>query len=133
MAGRRSGSPAEASSAASRSTSAMIRAFSAGGGRIAGGETGSASAARVQLVHLGAAGRARLEVRDVGGALGVRQRAEDERAGGVLEGLVLAHASTAPCASVSRIFLSPSRIRPLTVPTGASSMSAISTWVNPPK
>ena len=41
----RSGLPADASSAASRSTSAMIRAFSAGGGSIGGGETGSASAA----------------------------------------------------------------------------------------
>ena len=32
-----------------------------------------------------------------------------------------------------RIFSSPSRIRPLTVPIGVSSISAISVWVKPPK
>ena len=40
--GSRRGSLADASSAASRSTSAMIRAFSAGGGFIAGADIGSA-------------------------------------------------------------------------------------------
>ena len=44
-AGRSASGPAERSSAASRSTSAMIRSFSAAGGRIGGAATASASAA----------------------------------------------------------------------------------------
>ena len=132
----RRGSPADASSAASRSTSAMIRAFSAGGGSIARRRDRQRLGGDAQLVDLGAAGRAGREVRLVAGALVVRQRAEDVGARRVLPALVIrshVHASTAPCASASRIFFRPSRIRPFTVPTGDSSISAISTWVKPPK
>ena len=89
-----------------------------------------------QLGRLGAARRAVGEVGLVGLALVLGQRVEHVGARGVLPALVIrahVHASTAPCESASRIFLSPSRIRPFTVPTGASSMSAISTCVKPPK
>ena len=64
-----------------------------------------------------------------------RQRAEHVRRRGILPALVVGRHQriTAPPPSCSRIFFSPSRIRPLMVPTGASSMSAISVCVKPPK
>ncbi len=87
-----------------------------------------------QLVDLGAAGRAGLEVRLVAGALVVGQGVEHVGARGVFPALVIGPGHpTAPCASTSRIFFRPRRMRPFTVPTGASSISAISTCVKPPK
>ena len=38
-----------------------------------------------------------------------------------------------PSARLTRAFSRPSRIRPLTVPSGSPSMSAISEWLKPPK
>ena len=45
--------------------------------------------------------------------------------------ICLVHAN--PSASSPRIFSKPSRIRPFTVPSGTSSMVAISEWLKPPK
>ena len=89
---------------------------------------------REQLVDLFAADRASLEVLLERVALVVGHGLEYVGACGVDPALVLAHTgATFPSPSWSRIFLSPSRIRPFTVPTGASSMSAISVCVKPPK
>src|SRR3712207_8811075 len=51
----------------------------------------------------------------------------------LLVGQVVAHGVASWSWSRLRIFSSPSRMRPLIVPTGASSISAISTWVKPPR
>ena len=89
---------------------------------------------RQQLVDLVAAERAALEVELERVALVLGHGLEDVGAGGVDPALVLAHTgATFPSPSWAFIFFSPSRIRPFTVPTGASSMSAISVCVNPPK
>ena len=136
--GRSASGPAAASSDASRSTSAMIRAFSDGGGSTGSAETGSARAAgsrsSTSSRQAGQPGEVLLE----GRALGLVQRAQQVGGGGVAPVVVsgsghLHQRITAPSPSRSRSFLRPSRMRPLIVPTGVSSISAISLWVNPPK
>ena len=116
----------------------MIRPLSAGGGETSGTETGSASAATRRSATSRAAARAVGEVRLEALALVRLQRAEQVRADGVGPLLVIgserAHPRlTCPAPSAWRIFSSPSRMRPLTVPTGVSSISAISECVKPPK
>ncbi len=67
-------------------------------------------------------------------ALVLRHGLEHVRARGIDPAVVLAHTgATFPTPSWARNFFRPSRIRPFTVPTGASSMSAISVCVKPPK
>ena len=44
-----------------------------------------------------------------------------------------AHGAASAGPSCERIFASPRRMRPLTVPTGVSSIEAISDWLKPPK
>ena len=85
-----------------------------------------------QAVDLLAARRAHLEVRTEAPGLVLVQRAEHPGAGGVAQQVVVG-AHGAASASWSRILASPSRILPLTVPMGASSIAAISEWLKPPK
>ena len=105
----------------------MIRCLSAGGGATGGTDTGSASAATRSVGHVLAAHGAAVEVRLEAGELVVGQRAEQVGADGVGPVLVigggrLIRGSPALLPSAWRIFSSPSRMRPLTVPTGVSSI-----------
>ena len=118
----------------------MIRAFSAGGGasrldrdrQRVGGDRRSCVDLGRQVAHVG-------EVALEAVALVLGQRAEHVGAGGVGPVVVIAvrRAHVEPSRrlsrAASRIFSSPSRMRPFTVPTGVSSISAISVWVKPPK
>src|SRR5262249_39751988 len=90
-----------------------------------------------------AAASALLQMRGERRGLLLGQRAQHVR-GGVLAaalvalaGILRAHPvpSAVPPSSprAARIFASPRRIRPLTVPIGAPSISAISIWERPPK
>ena len=85
----------------------------------------------VQPPNLVATERARLHVRAQCRRLGFLERAEHVGATVLAELLVLVHeATTTPApSSVRRIFSIPSRMRPLIVPTGASSIAAISVCV----
>src|SRR5204863_7041134 len=95
-----------------------------------------------QPLDLVAADRTGVEMAAEAGGLVAVQRAEDEGAR-VAPAVALraarielgrAHAITsAGSLSATRIFVSPRRMRPLIVPTGAPSMSAISLCVKPPK
>src|SRR5207249_550444 len=87
-----------------------------------------------QALHLGTAGRAALHVVLEGLRLQLVERAQQVRAHVVLVALVIVHgAHAASVASARRILSSPRRIRPFTVPTGMSSISAICVCVKPPK
>src|SRR6185369_13758296 len=89
---------------------------------------------RAQVVDLLAAGRARRKVGLELRALVGRHGAEHVRAGAVGPAIVVdRHMATWPAPSCARIFCRPSRMRPLMVPTGVSSMSAISVSATPPK
>ena len=93
---------------------------------------------RAQALDLVAAVGALLHVELEGALLVVGERAEQEGARVVAEaGVVRAgHASSPglkPSASCRRIFSRPSRMRPLTVPSGMPSISAIWLWLKPPK
>ena len=116
----------------------MIRSFSAAGGATGGTESGSASAAVDSVLDVLPAHRAVLEMRGEAVALVGRQRAQQVRADRVPPALVLRSGRrhprlTCPPPSAWRIFSSPRRMRPLTVPTGVSSIVAISVCVKPPK
>jgi len=86
----------------------------------------------LQLGDLAPADLTGLEVRREAPLLVLRQRAEDP--GARVVGVLAAHAnaSASPLSS-PRIFFSPRRMRPFTVPIGVSSIAAISLWLKPPK
>ena len=86
-----------------------------------------------QALDLVAAGRADVEVGGEAPRLVLVERAEHPRAGGVAQGVVVTHGAASAGPSCERIFASPRRMRPLTVPTGVSSIEAISDWLKPPK
>ncbi len=86
----------------------------------------------LQLGDLAPADLTGLEVRREAPLLVLGQRAEDPGAGVVGVPAAHANASASPLSS-PRIFLSPRRMRPFTVPIGVSSIAAISLWLKPPK
>ena len=92
---------------------------------------------RAQPLDLVAAVGALLHVELEGPLLVVGERAEQIRAAIVAEAVVVraGHAISPGLkpASWCRIFSRPSRIRPLTVPSGMPSISAIWLWLKPPK
>ena len=118
---------------ASDSTTPMIRSLSVRRRRdLLGGERQRVGR-DLQPRDLRAAVLAAAQMLLEGGRLALVQRAEHP--GARVDPVVAAahvHASARP-PSWPRIFSSPSRIRPFTVPIGVSSISAISDWLKPPK
>ena len=103
-----------------------------GHGRRRGGQRVGGDA---QLGELAPARRARLQMMLEARDLVVGERSQQVGGGRVGPVVVVgcAHGATSFAPRRSRILCSPSRILPFTVPTGVSSMSAISVCVNPPK
>ena len=93
------------------------------------GSNCTAGAARRSSARHDAAREVALEL----GRLVGLERAEHVGGDVVAPALVLGLVHASPSASSPRIFSSPSRIRPFTVPSGTPSISAISEWLKPPK
>ena len=113
----------------------MTAAFRLGGGGQRGHRARQRVGGHLEPVDLVAADRALDQVADEAGVLLVGQGAQHVRADVLLVHLVAfeAHAGSGSPTMVLRSFSRPRRMRPLTVPIGISSWSAIWLWEKPPK
>ena len=115
------------SARASRSTTSISDAFSLAGGSNCCTDPGSASAAGRRRASSSWQSSQPRHMALERLALEIVQRAQQVGADVVLMAHVIGHAT--PSTSWRLIFSRPSRIRPLTVPSGSSSSFAISFWV----
>ena len=130
---RRAGAPLRRASARRRSPRPSARLLRLAGGRTGSTERGRAfTAERSRSTSSWQTGHSCRWLSNAR-SLGLVERAEQVGAHVLLLGMVALDAHAATPARLLRSLSRPSRIRPLTVPMGISSMSAIWLWLKPPK